>query len=185
MVLTSTRSNKRKHPKDKTISPRYWHPVTRIFYMKETPHHSKSVSGLPIVQQKILCAMAYLGRNYHLHLPLDQILSWVEVEEPLYKDHIRILCSKGWLVEEKNYLDGTSVLLINPRKLPEVLDFLLCIHTEWKAEIESLTPHFSPFKAFEDLLMAFFNADIIDSCNILPRVCQSLTGLNPKFRCIC
>lgn len=143
--------------------------------MKETPHHSKSVSGLPIVQQKILCAMAYLGRNYHLHLPLDQILSWVEVEEPLYKDHIRILCSKGWLVEEKNHLDGTSVLLVNPRKLPEVLDFLLCTHTEWKAEIESLTPHFSPFKAFEDLLMAFFNADIIDSCNILPRVCQSLT----------
>ena len=138
-------------------------------------YNSTSITSMSEVQQKMLCALAYLGKYYHTQLQIEKLLSWIGSDTKQYNDITNELQSKAWLVEDVAYLEGCPILLVNPIRLSEILDFLLTSHPEWKSELESLVPHFSSFRNFEDLLMEFFNADIIDSCNILPRVCQSLT----------
>lgn len=135
-------------------------------------HKSRSIACMPEVQQKVLCAQAYLGKHYHTQLQIEVLLSWIDSDTKQYKDTTNELQSKSWLVADVTYLDGCHILLVNPIRLSEILGFLLTSHPEWKSELESLVPHFSSFRNFENLLMSFFYSDIIDSCSILSRFCQ-------------
>ena len=88
-------------------------------------HQSRSLAGLSVADQKILCAIAYLGRNHPLMLPDEKMLSWMGCDKHSYKDQVKNLSSIGWLVEDAQHHESCHLLLINPKKLSEVLDFLL------------------------------------------------------------
>lgn len=144
----------------------------RLSYMAQ--YNSRSIAGMSVAHKKILCAWAYLGKHYHTQLQIEKLLSWIDSDMKQYKNITNELQAKAWLEEDVAYLDGCPILLVNPIRLSEIIDFLLTSHQEWKSEIESLIPHFSSFRNFENLLMSFFDADIIDSSSVLPRFCQCL-----------
>lgn len=142
--------------------------------MKETIYHHYFIKKLTVQQQKILCALAYLGNYYHTHLSQEKFLKWIDTDRQDYKNMFNELSTKGWLVEEVIHQGAVPIPLVNPKRMLEILDFLLTDQPNWKAEIEGLIQSVSPFKLFENLVLAFFESETLDDTSVLPRLCNML-----------
>lgn len=128
--------------------------------MKDIYRYMTLTKRLTVAQQKTLCVLAYLGKYYHTNMSQDRLLKWIEVGCPDYKNMLNELSTKGWLVEELPHKGAVPILLVNPKRLLDILDFLLIVQPKWKAEIEGLVPKVSPFCLFENLVLAIFESDI-------------------------
>lgn len=144
----------------------------RLYYMAQ--HNSRSIACMPEVQQKALCALAYLGKYYHTHLSKERFLKWVDKDCQTHSSILNVLTSKVWLVEERTHQGAVPIPLVNPKRMLEILDFLLTVQPNWKAEIEGLVTNVSPFSLFENLILAFFESDTLDDTSILSRFCSML-----------
>lgn len=142
--------------------------------MKETIHHHYFIKKQTILQQKLLCALAYLGKYYHTHISQEKLLKWIDTDHQNYRTTLNELSSKGWLVEELPYQGAVPILLVNPKRMMEILDFLLTDQQDWKTEIEGLVPNVSSFNLFESIVLAVFESDILDDTAVLSRICNLL-----------
>ena len=80
------------------------------------------IKKLTIQRQKLLCALAYLGKNYHTHLSKDRLLEWMETNIQTHNNTLNELYIKGWFVEEMPHQGAVPILLVNPKRMLEVLD---------------------------------------------------------------
>lgn len=144
------------------------------YMMKDNSRHTTFTKKLTIQQQKLLCALTYLGKYYHTHLSKDRLLEWMETNIQTHNNTLNELYTKGWLVEELPHQGAVPILLVNPKRLIEILDFLLTNQPNWKKEIEGLVPNVSSFKLFENLALAVFESDILDDTAVLYRICNLL-----------
>ena len=137
-------------------------------------HNSRSIACILEVQQKVLCALAYLGKYYHTHILQEKLLKWIDTDHQNYRTTLNELSSRGWLVEELPYQGAVPILLVNPKRMMEILDFLLTDQQDWKTEIEGLVPSVSSFNLFESIVLAVFESDILDDTAVLSRICNLL-----------
>lgn len=142
--------------------------------MKETISHHYFIKKLTIQQQKVLCALAYFGKYYHTQISQEKLLKWINSDRQDYKNMFTEFTSKGWLVEELTHQGAAPILLVNPKRMLEILDFLLTDQQDWKTEIEGLVSNVSPIKLFENLVLTVFESDILDDSAVLSRMCGML-----------
>ncbi len=142
--------------------------------MKDNSRYTTLIKKQTLQQQKLLCALAYLGKYYHTHISQEKLLKWIDTDNQNYRTMFTELTSNGWLVEELPHQGAVPILLVNPKRMMEILDFLLTDQQNWKTEIEGLVFNVSFFKLFENLVLAVFESDNLDDTAVLSRVCDML-----------
>lgn len=76
--------------------------------MKEPIYHHYFIKKQTLQQQKLLCALAYLGKYYHTHISQEKLLKWIDTDSQNYRTMFNELYTKGWFVEELPLDEGTE-----------------------------------------------------------------------------